>query len=254
MGQEKLKIPNWDEIPVAQRENQRVEPKRGGVLWLLVGGLVGLGAIAALAFYLFEMEGSPLTQSQPDPAEPSSEVAERQELAVENVLGHLPYQEASPDDLEPITRDGRIRLRRSAAQQYRAMEAAARADGVILSAISGFRTVEEQQYLFFGVKQQRNQGAAQRAEVSAPPGYSEHHTGYAVDIGDGRAPATNLSVNFENTAAFRWLEQNASRFSFELSFPQDNPQGIAYEPWHWRFVGDIESLETFYRAQNLRRE
>ena len=95
--------------------------------------------------------------------------------------------------------------------------------------------------------------ATKRAEVSAPPGYSEHHTGYAVDIGDGRTPATNLNTNFENTAAFKWLEENAAYYSFELSFPKGNPQGVSYEPWHWRFVGDPDSLETFYKAQNLDR-
>ncbi|MEM7758056.1 MAG: D-alanyl-D-alanine carboxypeptidase family protein, partial [Cyanobacteria bacterium P01_A01_bin.40] len=80
--------------------------------------------------------------------------------------------------------------------------------------------------------------------------YSEHHTGYAVDIGDGNAPATHLETDFANTAAFRWLEQNALKYSFELSFPPDNKQGVSYEPWHWRFVGDRDSLETFYKVRN----
>jgi D-alanyl-D-alanine carboxypeptidase len=91
---------------------------------------------------------------------------------------------------------------------------------------------------------------AQRAEVSAPSGYSEHHTGYAVDIGDGKAPALNLKIDFENTAAFKWLKANAARFSFEMSFPRNNAQGLSYEPWHWRYVGDRDSLETFYKARN----
>lgn len=83
------------------------------------------------------------------------------------------------------------------------------------------------------------------------PGYSEHHTGYAIDIGDGARPDTHLSEAFEDTPAFRWLEKNAARFSFELSFPRHNPQGVSYEPWHWRFVGDRHSLQTFYRARQL---
>ena len=120
-------------------------------------------------------------------------------------------------------------------------------NGILLTPLSGFRTVTEQDYLFFRIKEQRVQGAAKRAEVSAPPGYSEHHTGYALDIGDGKIPSTNLSVTFENTAAFLWLQANAARYSFELSFPPDNDQGISYEPWHWRYVGDRHSLETFYR-------
>jgi D-alanyl-D-alanine carboxypeptidase len=176
----------------------------------------------------------------PDPTDPATDP--------NAVLGHRPYSEAPRSDLKPITADGRIQLRTAAADSYLAMEAAARADGVVLAVISGFRSVEDQQSIFFEVKAQRNQDASQRAEVSAPPGYSEHHTGYAVDLGDANVPATHLSPRFENTAAFRWLEEHAARFNFELSFTRANVQGIAYEPWHWRYVGDRDSLETFYRG------
>ena len=132
------------------------------------------------------------------------------------------------------------------------MQSSARANGVILVPISAFRSISQQEYLFFGIKEQRAQDASKRAKVSAPPGYSEHHTGYAVDIGDGRAPATNLSPSFDKTAAYRWLVNNAAKYSFELSFTSDNLQGISYEPWHWRYVGDTHSLKTFYQARNLK--
>jgi len=48
------------------------------------------------------------------------------------------------------------------------------------------------------------------------------------------------------------LSANAARYSFELSFAKNNRQGVSYEPWHWRYVGDRDSLETFYKAQNLK--
>ncbi|MGL5033031.1 MAG: D-alanyl-D-alanine carboxypeptidase family protein, partial [Microcystaceae cyanobacterium] len=47
------------------------------------------------------------------------------------------------------------------------------------------------------------------------------------------------------------LKNNAARYDFEMSFTPGNAQGVSYEPWHWRFVGDRASLETFYRARNL---
>jgi D-alanyl-D-alanine carboxypeptidase len=144
-----------------------------------------------------------------------------------------------------------MRLRKAAAKAFIQMQSDARRSGVILMPISAFRSKATQEKLFFEVKKQRNQPTRKRAEVSAPPGYSEHHTGYAIDIGDSSAPATNLSTSFANTAAFRWLQNNAAQYSFELSFPENNPQGINYEPWHWRFVGDSDSLETFYKAQQL---
>ena len=125
------------------------------------------------------------------------------------------------------------------AKEFEQMVRDARRSGIRLVPISGFRSIEEQEKLFFNIGAQRNQTPAERASVSAPPGHSEHHTGYAVDVGDGAVPATNLSSKFENTKAFKWMEANAARYGFELSFPEGNPQGVSYEPWHWRFVGDI---------------
>ncbi len=170
----------------------------------------------------------------------------------EQIFGHLAYAEAPPATLRAISRatDGyEISLREPAAQAFLNMVTAARGSGVELVAISGFRTVDDQKKLFFDISKERNQTPAQRAMVSAPPGYSEHHTGYAIDIGDGSAPSSNLSADFEKTAAFRWLAQNGAQFGFELSFPPNNPQGVSYEPWHWRFVGDIDSLAIFHKNQ-----
>jgi D-alanyl-D-alanine carboxypeptidase len=169
----------------------------------------------------------------------------------DNILGHLSYEQAPLSDLKAISPDGRVKLRSAAAAKFQQMQADARAQGINLVAISGFRSINDQEHLFFEVKEERSQITTKRAEVSAPPGYSEHHTGYAIDIGDGTAPATHLNANFEQTAAFRWLQENAPKYSFELSFPPDNPQGISYEPWHWRFVGNSHSLETFYKARNI---
>lgn len=168
------------------------------------------------------------------------------------MLGHFRYKEAPLADLTAIVSDGSIKLRKSAAQAYREMEAAAQKDGVSLVPISGFRSLTDQDYLFFGKKAERGQVATERAKVSAPPGYSEHHTGYAMDLGDGSVPAANLSPTFDNTPAYQWLQANAAFYSFEMSFPKNNKQGVSYEPWHWRYVGDRDSLETFYKARQVK--
>jgi D-alanyl-D-alanine carboxypeptidase len=170
-----------------------------------------------------------------------------------DLFGHHAYKEAPLNQLRTIGRAGdgyEIKLRDVAAKSYLNMEAAAKAEGIDFFVISGFRTIAEQQELFFEISKQRNQTPAQRAKVSAPPGHSEHHTGYALDIGDGAVPSANLSTNFEKTAAFHWLQNNAAKYGFEMSFPPNNPQGVMYEPWHWRFVGDEDSLITFYKKQN----
>lgn len=252
----KFTASSMDDIPVAFRETPEAVPQSPSRRWWLMGGLAGLGAIALGTglWVVTEAQQFPSTATPQNTASPSiapSTTPTEAPSPNDTLLGHFPYKEASAQELQPISADGRIKLRKAAAVQFQAMVADARAQGVILVPISGFRAISEQNYLFFDVKAQRGQVAAERAAVSAPPGYSEHHTGYATDIGDGAVPATNLSTTFENTAAFKWLKANAARYSFELSFPKDNPQGVSYEPWHWRFVGDRDSLETFYKAKHL---
>ncbi len=247
------KVParSLDDIPEALRDNRKVKPRRSKSL-AIIGGVIGLGLIGAFALLWSWNASQPSKVSQPS-VTTSPLPATRSRPSNENVLlGHFAYPEASQKDLQPISSDRRLKLRKAAAQQFRAMSASARASGVTLVPISGFRTVKDQQHLFFDVKAERGQTATKRAEVSAPPGYSEHHTGYAVDIGDGSAPATNLSTKFDKTRAYKWLSANAARYSFELSFAKNNRQGVSYEPWHWRYVGDRDSLETFYKAQNLK--
>lgn len=253
------KSPHADlsDIPEALRDAPEVTPQSTWRKEYWVWGLVGLvGAIAVggmgLAFLGQQSSNSaktPSGQVATSPSDPNGSNAANP--AQDSLLGHLPYKEAPDSELETIVADGSIKLRKAAAEKFREMEAAAQADGVTLVPLSGFRSLDDQQHLFFDVKAERGQEARKRAEVSAPPGYSEHHTGYALDIGDADAPATNVSPTFENTAAFKWLEQNAAFYSFELSFPKDNPQGVSYEPWHWRYVGDRDSLETFYKAKNF---
>ena len=167
------------------------------------------------------------------------------------LLGHFPFPEAPADQLVAISA-GRL-MQADAAHALLAMQRAAALDGVDLVVLSAFRSVALQRQLFFDVKAARNQSARDRARVSAPPGFSEHSTGFAVDLGDGRLPATNLSTSFDQTPSYRWLAANAHRFHFQLAFPRGNAQGVSYEPWHWRFEGSTEALRLFEPAQRLAR-
>ncbi len=167
------------------------------------------------------------------------------------LLGHFPYPEAPADQL--VTIDADLQLQTDAAQALLAMQRAAAVDGVDLVVLSAFRSIALQRQLFFDVQAARNQSARERARVSAPPGFSEHSTGYAVDLGDRQRPATNLSTGFDQTPTYRWLAAHAHRFHFQLSFPQGNAQGVNYEPWHWRYEGSTEALRLFEPAQRLAR-
>lgn len=165
------------------------------------------------------------------------------------LLGHFPYAEADPKSLVAVAPG--LFMKPDAARSFLEMERAAASDGVVLVPLSGFRSISEQKTLFFDVKAERNQSSVDRAQVSAPPGFSEHSTGYAIDIGDHSQPETNLSPSFFNTRAYQWLKKNAARFQYVLSFPENNPQGVNFEPWHWRYEGSTESLRVFEPAQRL---
>jgi D-alanyl-D-alanine carboxypeptidase len=177
----------------------------------------------------------------------AAKAAEELALQPEQLLNHRRYDIADTSRLVPLSPDSEILLQPDVQARLEAMLADAKADGVRLGIISGFRTLEDQQYLYFDLKAERGQSARTRAEVSAPPGYSEHHTGYAVDFIDESQPATHLEESFETTAAYQWLVANAPYYNFEMSFPKDNSANIAFEPWHWRYVGNQESLELFYK-------
>lgn len=112
------------------------------------------------------------------------------------------------------------------------MKAAAKSDQIVIHLISAFRGYDYQCELIQR-KLEAGQNLTEILKVNAAPGYSEHHTGRAVDIGTLDCPA--LEEEFESTAAFQWLQVQAKNFGFELSYPRGNPLGISYEPWHWCF-------------------
>ncbi|PSB06351.1 hypothetical protein C7B76_29770 [filamentous cyanobacterium CCP2] len=171
-------------------------------------------------------------------------------------LGHLPYPKqdsqiltqfpASSSTYSYAFRAGEF-LHPEAATALQSMIDAARTDGVWILLVSGFRDLATQHRLF--EERAAAYGSVEQAAKSvAPPGYSEHHTGYAIDVTDGSGIGFYA---FEQTAAFRWMQTHAHEFGFELSFPQNNEQGIDYEPWHWRFIGSPEAAKQFAAARGI---
>lgn len=81
---------------------------------------------------------------------------------------------------------------------------------------------------------------------SARPGTSDHQTGLCVDFYE-------LEETFENRAAFKWLEKNAYKFGFILRFPKGKTDvtGYTYEPWHWRFVGQLSAYKIHHAGLTL---
>ena len=127
------------------------------------------------------------------------------------------------------------RLIPSAARAWVRMREAAARDGVDLRAVSTFRSVEVQ-LAIVRAKLARGQTIDAILRVNAAPGYSEHHSGRAIDIGTPSYAPTE--EEFERSPAFAWLARNAAAYGFDLSYPRGNPHALAYEPWHWCWRGD----------------
>lgn len=126
------------------------------------------------------------------------------------------------------------RMEPHAASQWQAMAAAAKADGVVLLMVSAFRSFDYQRKI---IERKLGEGQTldQITRASALPGYSEHHTGKAIDVGtSGSEP---LVEEFEQTPAFKWLSHRAKEFGFFMSYPRNNTLGIMFEPWHWMCHG-----------------
>ena len=127
--------------------------------------------------------------------------------------------------------DGKaIRLTPRAAAAWKRMRDAAAVDGIVLLPISGFRSIARQNRI---IRKKLADGRSLDSILRyvAAPGYSEHHSGRAIDIGSPEH--IELDEHFAKTAAFRWLRKRAGDFGFTLSYPRRNPYRIGYEPWHW---------------------
>ena len=123
-----------------------------------------------------------------------------------------------------------------AALAFAEMKAAAADSGIDLQAVSAYRSVEYQAGIIKR-KLAAGQSIAHILQVSAAPGYSEHHSGRALDLSTpGYAP---LEEEFEDSPAFTWLKKSAANFGFKLSYPRNNPHGVCYEPWHWCWAAEV---------------
>lgn len=169
------------------------------------------------------------------------------------LLGHRPYADASASNLssapEGFNSGSCSQLNEEAKVALSALMDAARADDPAIAdamiGLSCFRSAKYQREVFC---RKVADGFAVRARASAPPGHSEHATGYALDFGDKNVPECNLSACFATTPVGQWLASNASQHGFVLSFPQGNAQGVMYEPWHWRYQGSGAARAVFAGA------
>ncbi|AWY20022.1 D-alanyl-D-alanine carboxypeptidase family protein [Moraxella bovis] len=164
-------------------------------------------------------------------------------------IKHFRYADADPSDLVPsgYGSDPKFKIHRAAKPALQEMIKAARADGVTLTPGSILRTSSRQAQIVANKKKQ-GQSAKQIYHTSSHPGYSEHHTGLAVDF-------SPIDHSFAKTAGYRWLQQHAHEYGFYQTFTPDYSRysGVSEESWHWRFEGKNKEFSYVFADSINRR-
>lgn len=142
-----------------------------------------------------------------------------------------------PNDLYDISNvysyGNNQKLRKSAYDAFIKMFDAAKNDGITLIINSSFRSFQDQEETY---NEYSNwYGSDEANKIAARPGFSEHQTGLAIDI---QTYKTNRN-NFDESDAFKWLQNNAYKYGYILRYPKDKEYltGYSYESWHYRYVG-----------------
>lgn len=142
----------------------------------------------------------------------------------------------NPDDIESLTSsEGYGSLRKVAHEAYAKMQEAASLDGVDFYATSSYRSYDTQVKIYNSYLVNDPQEVVDT--YSARPGFSDHQTGLTVDILSGGYDFGN----FYASTASDWLAKNAYKYGFICRYPDSltDATGYTYEPWHYRYVGDI---------------
>jgi len=129
---------------------------------------------------------------------------------------------------------------------------AAKADGIDLSIVSGYRSYSTQ-VSTYNYWVQYNGGDVDAADrISARPGHSQHQLGTVVDF-SSKEVSDSIGTRFSTTKASAWLQKNAYKYGFVMSFPYgyEYLTGYSYESWHYRYIGKTNVLEMRSRGEIL---
>lgn len=123
--------------------------------------------------------------------------------------------------------DYKIYVRPETKEALMAMAAEAFKNNVHLQVKSGYRSARYQRTI---LRRKLAEGGNMKDlfKLIAPPGYSQHETGYALDM------ATD-SGYFKNSDSYKWLKENGEKFGFYETYPYDGDKVTPWEPWHWYF-------------------
>lgn len=183
-----------------------------------------------------------------DPTSPWVVVNKKRQL---NPKDYAPADLRTPD----MAVDGGQQVNGQTATALESLSKAAASEGVNLKLVSGYRSYDTQITIYDS--EVRGFGQSQADRESARPGYSEHQTGWAADLGAANGKC-EVEACFVDTTEGKWLAVNAYKYGFIIRYAEgkDLVTGYMYEPWHVRFVGvdlatemhskKIQTLEEFF--------
>lgn len=176
----------------------------------------------------------------------TKEVKEFNGLMLVNKYNYLAKDFEVPNlvKVEEYAKDG-MYLEEKAKDAFIKMANDIKKEGYNLRAISTYRTYDYQSNLYNNYA--KRDGVNNADTYSARPGFSEHHTGLAIDVDN----ITKIYTDFEETEEFTWMQENSYKYGFILRYPKDkeNITGYIYEPWHYRYVG--LSVAKYIHENNL---
>lgn len=140
---------------------------------------------------------------------------------------------------------------KEAREMFDKMAAEAALSAYKLTAFSTYRSFEYQTGLYN--RYADKEGPEKADQYSARPGYSEHQTGLAFDIGEVNQEKLWLTAEFGESAAGKWLAENAHRYGFIMRYPlgKEDITGYMYESWHFRYVGESIASEIYAKKGTL---
>ncbi len=256
-----------DDKPVRRKKTQPPHgsgPKKSSNLPLIILLVVLIIAIIAVAFYaLFGgKDKKPASSSMITPGTSTVDSTPSQPEPVEPVLEPIPRDEwylKLVNKTSAMTKDEKVTTAKSVdgvevdariVEPLNQMIAAAKEQGINLKTVAGYRSYERQETSYNSrvaqfVKDGKSKEEAARlaADITAPPGTSEHNLGLSADIQS--KTSNDYADSFKDSAEAKWLAENAATYGFILRYPQgkESITGFTFEPWHYRYVGTEQAAK-----------
>ncbi len=147
----------------------------------------------------------------------------------------------------------KFQIEKETYRAYKRLQKDVKKEGIMIELIAAYRTKEMQSYLYQNYEKIYGKSFSQK--YVAPSGFSEHHTGLAIDIGlvvDGVLYENNEDL-FTYLSLLKHIETKLSQYGFILRYPKGKEQitGYSYEPWHFRYVGNPLATDLFHRGITL---